>query len=354
MTEVVNPGAGDASLPRITLAIFFFNQARFVEETVRSAFAQSYGNTEILFSDDGSWDGTGDLLLRLARDYSGPHRIIVNVNEKNKGFGKHFASAITLCTGEWIATQGGDDIAAPERLEILSDYVAKYPDAMAIGCAGSRIDGSGNVLGMTHFVPSLYRYEKYSGGIFRVSNLPEPPGKVELTPVLGATAAYRRSVVMEPTFPDDLADEDLFLSLRAISRGEVLMIPECLVRRRVDPNSLSFYRKTNMTRGERRLRRLKISRMRYLAYKAACRELVVEKGKFDGFERHLAESRARALLQCFEDPVCVDSAGLYGRAFKDALKSIGWFRLAEDALGRGRLLLFLYSYVLSLIIRRED
>lgn len=354
MTTIVHNGAGDPSLPRMTLAAFFYNQRSFAEETVRGALAQTYGNTEILLSDDGSPDGTGDELMRLASDYSGPHRVIVNVNERNLGFGRHFASATRLCTGEWVVTQGGDDISTSNRLEKIAEYVGHNPDAMAIGSAGARIDKNGVTIGATHFVPSLYEYPRYQGGSFCISNLPEPPDKVRLTPVLGATAAYRRTVILEPEFPDDVADEDLFLSLRAICRGSVLMIPDTLVRRRVDPNSLSHYRKSDLSRRDRRVRRLGISRMRYLAYRAACRELLSGGPVRNGLQDHLAQERARMLLQCLEEPVNRRTARLYREAFAEALGRTSWLKLAEDALGRGRLRPFLHATLVSLFASGEE
>lgn len=55
--------------PLMTLAIPFCNHMRFVDEAVRSAFAQDYPNCEIILSDDCSTDGTGERIRELAAEY---------------------------------------------------------------------------------------------------------------------------------------------------------------------------------------------------------------------------------------------------------------------------------------------
>jgi len=49
--------------------------AQWVEKSVRSAFAQTYAPMEIVLSDQGSTDGTRELLARLAAEYAGPNTL---------------------------------------------------------------------------------------------------------------------------------------------------------------------------------------------------------------------------------------------------------------------------------------
>src|SRR5437879_13915559 len=73
--------------PLLTLGVIAYNQEEFIENAVLGAFAQTYTPVEIILSDDCSSDGTFDVLQTMVAAYTGPHRIIMNRTECNRGVG---------------------------------------------------------------------------------------------------------------------------------------------------------------------------------------------------------------------------------------------------------------------------
>ena len=69
--------------PLITFALFAYNQERFIREAVEGAFSQTYSPLEIILSDDCSPDRTFEIMKEMAAEYTGPHTIVLNRNEKN-------------------------------------------------------------------------------------------------------------------------------------------------------------------------------------------------------------------------------------------------------------------------------
>jgi glycosyltransferase involved in cell wall biosynthesis len=106
------------------------NEERFLAEAVDSVLAQSFGDFELLISDDGSTDATPELARSFA---DADARIRVLRGEHNQG--KPFAlnRALALRRGELIAWLDGDDVMLPGKLE--RQVGALDADPSAAGCS---------------------------------------------------------------------------------------------------------------------------------------------------------------------------------------------------------------------------
>jgi glycosyltransferase involved in cell wall biosynthesis len=119
-----------AAAPKVSVIVPIYNQAPFIRETVDSALAQDYANLELLLSDDGSTDGTTDILREYAaRD---PERVKLVASERNTGIAGAFNRALDAHTGEYIAWLGGDDVMLPGKLSRQVAALEARPEV--IGC----------------------------------------------------------------------------------------------------------------------------------------------------------------------------------------------------------------------------
>lgn len=91
-----------------------WNCGAFIEESIRSVQAQTYGNWELLFQDDCSTDDTRSTVLRMAAD---DPRIKYECNERNSGAAVARNTALKMAEGRWIAFLDSDDLWLPEKLE---------------------------------------------------------------------------------------------------------------------------------------------------------------------------------------------------------------------------------------------
>jgi glycosyltransferase involved in cell wall biosynthesis len=96
--------------PRITIVTPSFNQAQFLEETIRSVLMQGYPNLEYIVMDGGSTDGSVEIIQKyapwLAFWLSKPDR--GQAHAINQGFAR--------ATGEWLGWLNSDDCYAPAAL----------------------------------------------------------------------------------------------------------------------------------------------------------------------------------------------------------------------------------------------
>jgi glycosyltransferase involved in cell wall biosynthesis len=116
--------------PKISVIVPIYNQAPFIRETVDSVLGQGYPNVELVLSDDGSTDGTSDILREYAS--AEPDRVKLVASEENTGIAGAFNRALDAHTGDYIAWLGGDDVMLPGKLDRQMAALQSRPDA--IGC----------------------------------------------------------------------------------------------------------------------------------------------------------------------------------------------------------------------------
>lgn len=100
---------------KISIIVPAYNIAPYLERGLKSLCEQTYKNIEIIVVNDGSTDGTGEVLARCAR---GDPRIIP-MSQKNGGVTRARLAGIERATGDYIGFLDGDDYAEPDMMETL-------------------------------------------------------------------------------------------------------------------------------------------------------------------------------------------------------------------------------------------
>lgn len=113
--------------PQVSVAIKSYNHAAFVGQTVQSVLDQSFQDFEIVVTDDGSSDGTPDVVRR----FSDP-RIHLRVLESNRGISVAMNETVARVRGEFVALLNSDDFALPGRLARQVEYLRSNPNVAAV------------------------------------------------------------------------------------------------------------------------------------------------------------------------------------------------------------------------------
>ncbi|MEQ8383460.1 MAG: glycosyltransferase family 2 protein [Coleofasciculus sp. A1-SPW-01] len=98
----------------ISCIIVNYNKERFLKQAIISVVNQTMPVAEIIVADDGSTDGSRELITSLAHDYSQIKSIF---REKNLGVAANRDLAIRAAKGELITSLDGDDWYTPQKIE---------------------------------------------------------------------------------------------------------------------------------------------------------------------------------------------------------------------------------------------
>ena len=127
--------------PRISVALCTYNGAAYLPEQLDSIAAQQRPPDEIVVCDDGSTDGT----LQVLRDFAAraPFSVRLYESEVRLGPTKNFEQAMGLCEGGLIALADQDDVWHPLKLARCAEVFARRPPVGAVFSDAELIDAQG-------------------------------------------------------------------------------------------------------------------------------------------------------------------------------------------------------------------
>lgn len=104
------------SQPLVSIIIPVYNAEKWLADALQSALDQSVADIEVIAVDDGSTDGSVEILRAVANK---DPRLKVLVNEKNCGQAATRNRGLDASTGRWLAFLDSDDRLAPEFCRVL-------------------------------------------------------------------------------------------------------------------------------------------------------------------------------------------------------------------------------------------
>lgn len=131
-----------AKPPKLSVVMASYNHAAFVRQAVDSVLGQSFTDFEFVITDDGSHDGTADIL----RSLSDP-RIRLHVFPENRGAVDALNDTIARSRGQYIAVLNSDDYFLPEKLARQVAYLDDNPGVGAVFGVPRVVDETGRELG---------------------------------------------------------------------------------------------------------------------------------------------------------------------------------------------------------------
>ena len=205
---------GAENRPRASVLMPAYNNARYLDDAVRSILAQTLSDFEFIIIDDGSTDGSQDLLEEYARRDS---RVRLLRNDSNRGIVYSLNRGLDACRGRYVVRMDSDDWAFPDRLERQLAVMDSRPDVIALCGAVIYMDAEGRDTGVV-------RLSDAGGSLLRRNGMIHP------TAVFRREVLSRQGIRYRETYR---YAEDYFLWLQLSRLGSIVAIDEPVLRYRL-------------------------------------------------------------------------------------------------------------------------
>jgi len=130
--------------PSIDINLIVYNGERHLASSVHSVLAQTWDEFTLTLIDDGSTDGTAEVVADLAR-LDG--RIRTRRNRINVGPGANFQRALWHGDADFVMPKSADDMIAPDFLARVMELLLAQPDHAMCHASGVTFDDDNRITG---------------------------------------------------------------------------------------------------------------------------------------------------------------------------------------------------------------
>lgn len=203
-----------------TVLIDNYNYRSFVGDAIESALSQTYQNVEVVVVDDGSTDGSREVIASFGNR-------IVAVFKENGGQTSAINAGLAASRGEWIHLLDSDDLFCKNKLERLAESIARYPSARMVAHDLAYCDDKGQAIEFAQpYIPKLTLVDDRQ--LAR-------RGKLSVSLPAHSGLSMRRDLLesLSPLPEGIRMGIDNYLKWVSLSLAPVLVIPERLAKQRI-------------------------------------------------------------------------------------------------------------------------
>lgn len=202
------------------VAMCVYNGVHYLKEQLNSIAAQEMLPARMVVLDDGSTDGSWEVLQAWVAD--APFPVQIRRNPTQLGVVRNFELACSILDTDLVFLADQDDIWYPHKVRCFVDTFASDPQLMLLHSDADLIDGSGRLLGK-HLLDALL-VTTHERGLITQGHAWQVYAKRNL--VTGAACAFRRELLDIARPFSLLWVHDEWLAFHAALVGRVSVWPE--------------------------------------------------------------------------------------------------------------------------------
>jgi glycosyltransferase involved in cell wall biosynthesis len=210
--------------PLVSIVTPSYNQAHFLEQTIRSVLEQDYPSAEYFVVDGGSTDGSVDIIKKYAVVSGGgvtPPLLAWWISEKDNGQGEAINKGLARAKGEIIGWLNSDDYYLPNAISAAVKTFEEHPDVVLVYGDMLAVDQNSQTI-------NVLKYEQYSLEDLLCFQIIGQPS------VFMRREAYENAGGLDTSFHFML---DHHLWIRIAQQGKILHVPQVWAAARYHPQA---------------------------------------------------------------------------------------------------------------------
>lgn len=208
--------------PLVSVIMPVYNNEEYVATAIKSVLRQSYENFEFIIINDGSTDSSVREIMAFD-----DKRILLIDHVDNKGNYQRRNEGIRICKGKYIAVMDSDDEALPFRLETQVAYLEEHQSVLTVG---SQFDFGGMGISNKPLAYELIKVKLIENNMFL------HPSLLIRKDIFNIIGGYDENIYYS-------ADYDLVC--RIALHGEIVNMPDILMKYRVHESQISIMKKAD-------------------------------------------------------------------------------------------------------------
>jgi len=168
--------------PLVSVITTVSNCEKFIEESIKSIFDQTFRDFELIIYDDCSTDNTLKIVEDVLKKFEVNHVIKTPFVGERVGCGEGRNKAIQEASGKYLAIQDGDDISFQNRLQKEVEFLEENQDIFCVSSWADVIDEQGDFIEIFNYPPAYHK--KIKKEIFEKKN----------NPIIDPASMFRRDI----------------------------------------------------------------------------------------------------------------------------------------------------------------
>jgi len=206
--------------PKLSVVMPVYNGGKYLKEAIESILSQTLVDFEFVIIDDGSSDNS----VQIVESYSDERIRLIKNN--HQGLVKSLNIGIENSGSEYIVRMDSDDVAVPERLEKLFNYMENNPGVAVCGSWANIINETGEKVGEM-------KYPLIENKVIKKYNLLH-------CPFIHPTVIFRRDIIKRlGGYKNFKHAEDYELWTRVLNKNLGHNLPEKLIDYRIHSNQVT-------------------------------------------------------------------------------------------------------------------
>jgi len=222
-----------AHSPKVSVIIPLYNAAPYIAACLDSVLAQTFDDFEIIVADDGSTDGSVEIVAQYRQRYPQKIFVVTHPDRANRGITASRNLTIRQARGEYLAFLDNDDLWLPEKLASQVKVLETHPQVALVYAKMGFIDAKGQAIAVNGL-------RTFGDGA------PNQPAQIfsrllRKNPIPSLTVLTRKNCLEEAGAFDETMqyNEDRFVWSKMLYNRPAYFIPETMTLYRVHPANFS-------------------------------------------------------------------------------------------------------------------